>query len=73
MKKILEERKREKEEERLARLRVREQIEADKAARRAKNNVEKVIPAPTPLPSSSATARKKEYNETRLQVLHSMI
>lgn len=70
MKKLLEERKREKEEEKLARQRVREQIEADKAARRAKANVEQVPKEPPSVPSSSTTHHRKEYNETKLQVTY---
>lgn len=72
MKKILDQRKREKEEDRLARERVRKQIEADKAARRAKNGTEAQSPPPAApvvaAPPVSAAAPKKEYNETKLQI-----
>lgn len=70
MKKLLEERKREKEEEKLARQRVREQIEADKAARRAKANIEKASTESPPAPSSSTSTYRKEYNDTKLQVIN---
>lgn len=68
MKKLLEERKREKEEEKLARQRVKEQIEADKAARRAKANAEKIVTESLSTPSSSTNIYRKEYNDTKLQV-----
>ena len=79
MQRILEQRKREKEEERKARQRVKEQIEADKAARRAKAaglNNQGISPTTPPAVSpivSSPTASlsaplRKDYNETKLQV-----
>lgn len=73
MKKILEQRKREKEEEKLARQRVREQIEADKAARRARAASEagKAVAspaAPVASPSPTSSGPKKDYSETKLQV-----
>ncbi|XP_024871063.1 UBX domain-containing protein 1 [Temnothorax curvispinosus] len=76
MQKLLEQRKREKAEEKEARQRVRAQIEADKAARRAKaaaeSSAQSVInTTSTPLPaiSSSASAHhRKDYTETRLQL-----
>ncbi|KAG7213323.1 hypothetical protein KM043_002621 [Ampulex compressa] len=74
MKKLLEERKREKEEERLARQRVKAQIEADKAARRAKaeansDNPPKPVSAPLPGSSCSVTTHhRKDYSETKLQI-----
>lgn len=69
MKKLLDERKREKEEEKLARQRVKEQIEADKAARRAKADAEKALAASPFAPSSSTSIYRKEYNDTKLQVI----
>lgn len=75
MKKLLEQRKREKAEEKEARQRVRAQIEADKAARRAKAAAESGQPvnsAPVSLPtsSSSTTHHRKDYSETKLQVFN---
>ncbi|KAL6268671.1 hypothetical protein P5V15_001802 [Pogonomyrmex californicus] len=74
MQKLLEQRKREKAEEKEARQRVRAQIEADKAARRAKAAAESspsvnTVSAPLPVISSSAsTHHRKDYTETRLQL-----
>lgn len=77
MKKIVEERKREKQEEKAARERVRAQIEADKAARRAKANNETTNTPPTPTPSTSSSKAKttpetftpqKDYKETKIQL-----
>lgn len=80
MQRILEQRRREKEDDKRARQRVREQIESDKAARRAKaagasnqqtspttpNAPSPIVLSPTePAPS---TAVKKDYNQTKLQV-----
>lgn len=74
MKKLLEQRKREKAEEKEARQRVRAQIEADKAARRAKVAAESgqpvnstAVSSPT-TSSSSTTHHRKDYSETKLQV-----
>lgn len=74
MKKLLEQRKREKAEEKEARQRVRAQIEADKAARKAKAAAESgqsvdtsVCSMPT-ISSSSVTHHRKDYSETKLQV-----
>ncbi|XP_011314778.1 UBX domain-containing protein 1 [Fopius arisanus] len=72
MKKLLEQRKREKEEDRIARQKIREQIEADKAARRAKQAEESGQPAvsatsPT-TPTSVAPAPKRDYNQTKIQI-----
>ncbi|XP_071563162.1 UBX domain-containing protein 1-A isoform X2 [Temnothorax nylanderi] len=79
MQKLLEQRKREKAEEKEARQRVRAQIEADKAARRAKaaaeSSAQSVNTTSTPLPaiSSSASAHhRKDYTETRLQLQFSL-
>ncbi|KAL0102032.1 hypothetical protein PUN28_018525 [Cardiocondyla obscurior] len=75
MQKLLEQRKREKAEEKEARQRVRAQIEADKAARRAKaaaeSNQVTNSTTSTPLsatPSSTSTYHRKDYTETRLQL-----
>ncbi|EZA53086.1 hypothetical protein DMN91_003009 [Ooceraea biroi] len=73
MRKLLEQRKREKAEEKEARQRVKAQIEADKAARRAKaaeatgQSVD-VAPSPLPTTSSSSMMHRKDYTETRLQL-----
>lgn len=68
-------RRREKEEERVARERVRKQIEADKLARKLKystpdsqNAAAVTSPPPAPAPVSSAPAVKKDYTETKIQV-----
>lgn len=74
MKKLLEQRKREKAEEKEARQRVRAQIEADKAARRAKaiaesNNQVAMDSTSNSYPTSTGTHHRKDYTETKLQVL----
>jgi len=79
MKKLVEQRKREKLEEKLARQRVREQIEQDKIARRAKFGTaaptdgmqQQPVTAAgelTPQQSSPAVQSAKDYSHTRLQV-----
>ncbi|XP_036335739.1 UBX domain-containing protein 1-B-like [Rhagoletis pomonella] len=76
MKKIVDQRKREKAEEKAARERVRAQIEADKAARKAReqNQIEQpssVTTSPTlPVAASTNSVRQanKDYTQTRLQV-----
>ncbi|XP_025992920.1 UBX domain-containing protein 1 [Solenopsis invicta] len=74
MQKLLEQRKREKAEEKEARQRVRAQIEADKAARRAKaaaENSQSVNTTSVPLSatsSSASTHHRKDYTETKLQL-----
>ncbi|XP_067645136.1 UBX domain-containing protein 1 [Eurosta solidaginis] len=76
MKKIVDQRKREKAEEKAARERVRAQIEADKAARKAReqNLVESPSPVTSPtLPpatasTSSVRAALKDYTQTRIQI-----
>lgn len=77
MKKLMEQRKREKAEEKEARQRVKAQIEADKAARRAKaaaeggaNQSVNVATSSLPATSSSSTMHRKDYTETRLQVFY---
>ncbi|KAK0175070.1 hypothetical protein PV327_008854 [Microctonus hyperodae] len=72
MKKLLEQRKRDKEEDRIARAAIREKIEADKAARRAKAAAESGQ-APPPVESSivsppTVIAPKRDYKETKLQI-----
>lgn len=70
MKKIVEQRRREKEEEKLARQRVRDQIEADKLARKAKfsgtNNQD--IPATPPVVTSIVEKKPQNYTEVKLQI-----
>lgn len=80
MQRILEQRRREKEDDKRARQRVREQIEADKAARKAKaagaSNQQTPPTTPnaisptvsSPIEITSSTAVKKDYNQTKLQV-----
>ncbi|XP_063990044.1 UBX domain-containing protein 1 isoform X2 [Diachasmimorpha longicaudata] len=73
MKKLLEQRKREKEEDRIARQKIREQIEADKAARRARQaedsgNTAVVSPTSPTGPSPVAPAPKRDYNQTKIQI-----
>ncbi|XP_078036479.1 UBX domain-containing protein 1 [Augochlora pura] len=67
-KKMLEQRKQEKEDDRLARQRIRAEIEADKVARRARANAQEIPQPAPPVPSSSTPAPKKEYNKTKLQI-----
>lgn len=74
--KKVEQRKREKQEERLARERVKQQIEQDKLARKAKSNpaaVQSDAPTPAPsIPSTVAPAQSstvaKNYKETKIQI-----
>lgn len=72
MKKLVDQRKREKEEERLARERVRAQIEADKAARRAKQTgAEEPPPTVQSHPvnqTQSNAAPVRDYAQTKIQV-----
>jgi len=73
IRKLAELRRREKEEEKLAKAKVLAQIEADKAARRAEKEAAKagaaaqVAATPAPQPAQ-APAAKKEYTEARLQI-----
>jgi len=67
MKKIIEQRKREKEEERLARQRVKELIEADKLARKGiKSEPSNPVTPPVQTPVTSSTP--KDYTHTKIQV-----
>lgn len=72
MKKIIEQRKREKEEERIAKQRVREQIEQDKLARKAKFGGGESAPKPAevkPLPATAQISKPAaNYTEVRLQI-----
>uniref|UniRef100_A0A1Q3F7J8 Putative ubiquitin regulatory protein n=1 Tax=Culex tarsalis TaxID=7177 RepID=A0A1Q3F7J8_CULTA len=75
MKKIMDQRRREKAEEKAARDRVKAQIEADKAARRAKQAGETAtspVQSPPPVqvasPVSSSPAAPKNYTTARIQV-----
>lgn len=77
MKKLVEQRKREKLEEKLARQRVREQIEQDKIARRAKfgsttatdgTQQQLVTTAAVQQHTPAASQPAKDYVQTRLQV-----
>ncbi|KAJ6645737.1 UBX domain-containing protein 1 [Pseudolycoriella hygida] len=75
MQKIVEQRKREKQEEKLARERVKAQIESDKAARRAKlaadmgqtPTVEASTSAPAPSTTQTAT-KSANYTHAKIQV-----
>jgi UBX domain-containing protein 1/4 len=65
----VEERKREKAEEKAARERVRAQIEADKEARRAKAAGTVPVEPPKPAPSAAAVVSPpKDYKQTRIQI-----
>lgn len=68
----VEQRKREKQEEKAARERVRAQIEADKAARRAKAGIEPISPITPPTVSQPVqpvvATPPKDYKETRIQI-----
>lgn len=68
IKKLVDQKKREKEEERLARQRVKEQIEQDKQMRKAKygGQVETTIPVVQEPPSKPVTAI--DYSEVKLQI-----
>lgn len=78
MKKIVDQRKREKEEEKAARDRVRAQIEADKAARKAREQKNSPAQLSDAVPSVSSTTTAssptgvksppREYTETRIQI-----
>lgn len=77
MKELAEARRREKIEDRKARERVKAQIEADKAARKAKFGQSNEDGAPTAVASSvppkpaeteTVASPKKDYKETKLQV-----
>ena len=74
MKELVEERRREKLDEKNARERVRAQIEADKAARKAKQDggsgqaAAPVVTPVTPRPSSGEVTPKKDYTEAKIQV-----
>uniref|UniRef100_R4G8Q7 Putative ubiquitin regulatory protein n=1 Tax=Rhodnius prolixus TaxID=13249 RepID=R4G8Q7_RHOPR len=67
-KKAIEERKREKEEDRLARQKIREQIEADKLARKAKAAGGSTETVTSPTPTVVKPPPPKEYNEAKLQI-----
>lgn len=67
----MDERKRDKAEEKAARDRVLIKIEADKAARRAKSGQPLVESAPVPQTSAAAstvTSPPKDYKQTRVQI-----
>lgn len=67
----VEERKRDKAEEKAARDRVKAQIESDKAARRAKAGQAPIVTSPqqsSPAPTSTVTLPPKDYKQTRIQI-----
>lgn len=76
MKKLVEQHKREKLEEKMARQRVKEQIEQDKIARRAKFGISAPTDGTQQLPVTpsaelapqQASQPTKDYSQTRLQV-----
>lgn len=68
-KKLVDERKREKAEEAMARARVKAQIEADKAARRAKAAGDAAkTPTSPKSPLAAPTPPSKNYSEARMQI-----
>ncbi|XP_019766588.1 UBX domain-containing protein 1 [Dendroctonus ponderosae] len=67
MKKIIEQRRREKEDELKAKQRVREQIQADKLARKAKQAGQPQEAAPTP-PVLADKRPPQDYSEVKLQI-----
>ena len=73
IKKLAAIRRQEKEDDKKAKARVLAQIEADKAARKAEREAaqgKKTEPAAAPAPApAAATAPKKDYTETRVQVV----
>ena len=74
MRKITEEKRREKLEDKVARQRVKDQIEADKLARREKLAAARgeapppVVAAPPVVVAPTTPAVKKTYDECRIQV-----
>lgn len=71
MKKLIEQRKREKEEERIARQRVRDQIEQDKMARKAKAEGQVEVPTVAPQVQPAVVTKSsvnKNYTEAKLQI-----
>jgi len=70
IKKIMDERKREKQEEKVARDRVKAQIEADKLARKKLYGQAPVEEQPKPVLPVAVSPQKqtKDYTETKLQV-----
>lgn len=67
---MIEKHRREKIEDQKARQRVREQIEADKLARKMKfgDNSSTAVTTPPPAPSAEISKPKKDYTEARIQV-----
>ncbi|KAL0267159.1 UNVERIFIED_CONTAM: hypothetical protein PYX00_009507 [Menopon gallinae] len=71
MKRMIEKHRREKIEDQKARQRVKEQIEADKLARKMKFADNSSSPSATPAPASSAetiSRPQKDYTEARIQI-----
>lgn len=71
IRKLADDRRREKEEEKRARQRVKEQIEADKLARKLKFAQAECAPealAPSAPKPTSVPSQPKEYKETRIQI-----
>ncbi|XP_014291107.1 UBX domain-containing protein 1 [Halyomorpha halys] len=72
LRKAIEQRKKEKEEDMKARQRIKDQIEADRQARREKmlqqQGVETPPPPPVVIPEVAKPAAKKDYTETRIQI-----
>lgn len=74
IRKMADLRRREKEDDKIAKARVLAQIEADKASRKAEKEASKAgaaakVPAPAPQPAQPAV--RKEYTEARLQIRQS--
>ncbi|KAJ3249573.1 hypothetical protein HDU78_000100 [Chytriomyces hyalinus] len=77
MKKLAEAKKREKEEDRIAKQKIKDQIELDKRDRAARAEKEKLerqgmqaaaVPVQSPVAAASSAAGPKEYNEARIQL-----
>lgn len=72
MKRLAEERKKEKLEDKLARQRVKDQIERDRQARKEKDRGSQAAAVPDTKPQPVVTTQpppKKDYTQTRIQVL----
>lgn len=75
MKRLADERKKDKMEDKLARQKVKDQIERDRQARREKDRGSQAAGTPDPKPQPTAAAQpapKKDYTQARLQVLYSL-
>lgn len=77
MKKIIDQRKREKKEDEMARQRIKEKIEADKRARQAKFSNAPAAPAtpvqPVKTEPTKPAAPPKDYVEAKINVIKSLM